>query len=186
MLSKRHSRFAEKMRRLIIFAMLVLATTATRAQKSSSLRIGITEAICFGIADFSFERQISERWSIGAGTALNIKRLADEKDREYILHQEALSDRQKSSDDGGFRKDVSNTSMHVRFWHEAPFEGVSYSIGTLVKDRSGPDIFCGTGYFLRIWKGLRADIDCRICLMETIREKTFQYNSLRIGISYVF
>lgn len=166
--------------------MFVFATTAARAHKLSSLRLGITEAICFGTADFSFERQISDRWSIGGGTALNIKRLADQKDREYVLHREALSDCQEESQEAGFRKDVSKTYIHVRFWREAPFEGTSYCIGTLLKDRSGPDIYCGAGYTLRIWKGLRADIDCRICLMETIREKTFQYNSIRIGISYVF
>ena len=44
----------------------------------------------------------------------------------------------------------------------------------------------GMAYTFPIWKGLCTDLGYQICIMETIKNKTTQYNGIRIGISYVF
>jgi hypothetical protein len=111
---------------------------------------------------------------------------ADGKDMETLQHQNALSGSDNQDGKRAFRNNLTEVSISAGFWPHGAFQGVSFNLGGIIKDRSGPDIFCSIGYTVPIWKGLAADLGYRLLIMETIKNKAIQYNGIRIGISYVF
>lgn len=165
---------------------LISAATGARCQKKSGIRTDLAHAICFGTIDISFAHQIDDRWTITGQTALNIKRLTNGKDEETLLHQNALSGSDDQDGQRPFRDNLTEVSLSAGFWPQGSFRGGSFHIGGMIKDRSGPDIFCDIMYSFPIWNGLGADLGYRLCLIETIRNKAIQYKGIRIGISYVF
>ena len=166
--------------------LLISAATGARCQKKSGIRTDLAHPICFGTIDISLSHQIADRWSITFQTGLNIKRLTNGKDKETLQHQNALSGSDNQDGQRPFRDNLTEVSISAGFWPQAAMQGVSFNLGGIIKDRSGPDIFCSIGYTVPIWKGLTADLGYRLCIMETIKNKAIQYNGIRIGISYVF
>ena len=181
-----HIDLPTKMKRLIMILLLISAATGARCQKKSGFTTDLASAICFGTIDISFAHQIADKWSITGQTALNIKRLANGKDMETLQHQNALSGSDNQDGKRAFRNNLTEVSISAGFWPHGAFQGVSFNLGGIIKDRSGPDIFCSIGYTVPIWKGLAADLGYRLLIMETIKNKAIQYNGIRIGISYVF
>lgn len=147
---------------------------------------GVSEAICNNKIELSLGHQIAERWSIGGTASLNIKRLTKEMDHETLQHQINLSDTDLPVQRIQFREDLSEVYISVHYWPSEIYKGATVGIGGIVKDRSGPDLFCRAGYLLRIWKGLGCELGWTICLKETINNKTINANGLRINICYVF
>ena len=174
------------MRRLFIALALLSIAPAAMCQKQNSVRTDISQAACYGAADISFTHKIADRWSIEGQTALNIKRLTNGKDDETLQHWNALADSIDQDGERTFRDNLTEASISVGFWPIEVFKGPIFCIGGLIRDRTGPDIFCSIGYFLPIWKGLHADIGFRICILETRRNERLQYNGIRIGLSYAF
>ena len=166
--------------------LLISAATGARCQKKSGIRTDLVHAICFGTIDISLTHQIADRWSITGQAALNIKRVTDGKNKETLQHQNALSGSDNQDGQRPFRDNLTEVSISSGFWPQGTFRGVSFHLGGIIKDRSGPDIFCGVAYIFPIWKGLSADLGYRLCIIETIRNKAIQYNGIKIGISYVF
>ena len=140
--------------------LLISAATGARCQKKSGFTTDLASAICFGTIDISFAHQIADKWSITGQTNQDGKR--------------------------AFRNNLTEVSISAGFWPHGAFQGISFNLGGIIKDRSGPDIFCGIGYTAPISKGLAADLGYRLLIMETIKNKAIQYNGIRIGISYVF
>lgn len=174
------------MRRLITVLLLISVATGAKCQKKNSMRTDFARAICFSTIDLSFAHRIADRWTIEAQTSLNIKILTDGEDMETLLHQNALSDSDNQNGQRPFRDDLTEVSLSAGFWPQGTFRGAVFHIGGIMKNRSGPDIFCGMAYTFPIWKGLCTDLGYQMCIMETIKNKTIQYNGIRIGISYVF
>ena len=174
------------MRRLITALICLMIATGARCQRSSAVRTDISRAACFGTADLTLCHKIGSRWSIEGQTAVNIKRLSNGKDDETIQHWNALSGSADQNGEKTFRDDLTELSFSVGFWPREVFKGPVFSIGGLIRDRTGPDIFCSIGYILPIWKGLCTDIGFRVCILETKRTEKLQYNGIRIGLSYAF
>lgn len=174
------------MRRLITALICLLVATGARCQRNCAVRTDISRAVCFGTVDFAICHKIGSRWSVEGQTAVNIKRLSYGKDEETIQHWDALSDTVDKNGKKSFREDLTELSFCVGFWPREVFRGPVLSIGGLIRDRTGPDIFCSIGYNLPIWKGLSTDIGFRICLLETKKTEKLQYDTIRIGLSYAF
>ena len=186
-LPKGRHRFAnKKMRRLSTAFICILIATGARCQRRSAVGVDLSRAVCFGTADITLCHKIGSRWSIEGQTAISIKRVSDEKDEETIQHWNALADTVYKNGEKIFRDDLTELSLSVSFWPREVFSGPVLSIGGIIRDRTGPDIFCKIGYSVNIWKGLYTDIGFRICIMETIRYEKLQYNGIRIGLSYAF
>ena len=181
-----HLDLPTKMRRLITALIFLLVATGARCQRNCAVRTDVSRAVCFGTVDLAICHKIGARWSIEGQTAVNIKRLSYGKDEETIQHWNALSDTVNQNGQRTFRDNLTELSFSVGFWPREVFKGPVLNIGCLVKDRTGPDIFCGIGYCLPIWKGLSTDIGLRICILETKRTEKLQYNAIRIGLSYAF
>ena len=174
------------MRRLFIAIALLTIAHAAACQNHSSIRGDLSQASCFGTADITVAHKIAERWSIEGQTALNIKRLANGKDEETLQHWNALAGSVDQDGARTFRDNLTEVSISVSFWPIEVFRGPILSIGGLVRDRTGPDMFCCIGYSVPVWKGLCADICFRTCILETKRNGKLQYNGIRIGLSYAF
>ena len=174
------------MRRLITAFICLLIATGASSQRNCAIRADLSRAVCFGTVDIALCHKIGSRWSIEGQTAVNIKRLSNGKDEETIQHWNALSGTIDQNGKKTFRDDLTELSFSVGFWPFEVLRGPVLCIGGLLRDRTGPDIFCSIGYNLPIWKGLSTDIGLRICILEAKRTEKLQYNSIRIGLSYAF
>lgn len=87
------------------------------------------------------------------------------------------------------RRSYSNfveTGICAYYWPQQAFKGSFISIGGCIKDRDGPDLTAGIGYYCKIWKGLSAVLMYRSSIIETINRKSEPVEGLRIGIGYAF
>lgn len=166
--------------------MLLLFTTGAMCQRNNAVRVDLAQAACFGTIDITLAHRIGEKWSIEGQTAINIKRLSNGKDDETIHHWNALSGTVDRNGEKTFRDNLTETSISVRFWPLEVFHGPAFSLGVLTRDRTGPDISCGIGYCFPVWKGICTDLGFSICILETKRNRTIQYNGIRLGFSYAF
>ena len=171
---------------MFLLALMLSAASSAAGRNLNYISCGVSDAICRNTIELSFGHQIAERWSIGGGTFLNIERLTKEMDHETLQHQINLSDTDLPVQRIQFREDLSTTYISVYYWPSEIYKGATVGIGGIVKDRSGPDLFCRAGYLLRIWKGLGCELGWTICLKETINNKTINANGLSINICYVF
>ena len=174
------------MRQLFLLAMMLLSTSAAIGQSLSLVSYGVSDAIFHHTVELSVGHQIADRWSVGAAAALNIRRLIKEEDNETLQHRNNLSDTDEHIQKMRFRENLSEIYIYANYWPSGVYKGAALGVGGVVKDRSGPDLFCYAGYTLRIWKGLGCEIGWRICLKETMSNKTINTKGLRISISYVF
>ena len=175
------------MRRLIIaFLLTTLTAIESNAQRQSSIRIELASAISSNIFRASFGHQIGNNWSIESETGININRLIKGKDNETNAHWNALSDTDSFTNSRTFRENFTEVSISVQYWPKLAYEGIMFCVGGTIKDRAPSDINAGIGYLIRIWKGLRADLQYKINIIETAKSQTMQLDGIRIGISYVF
>ena len=171
---------------MFLLALMLSAASSATGRNLNYISCGVSDAICSNTIEFSFGHQIAERWSIGGTASLNIKRLTKEMDHETLQHQINLSDTDLPIQRTQFREDLSEVYISVHYWTTDIYKGAALGFGAVVKDRSGPDIFCHAGYLLRIRNGLGCELGWTICLKETINNKTINANGLRINICYVF
>ena len=175
------------MRRLIIaFLLTTLTAIESNAQRQSSIRIELASVISSNIFRTSFGHKIGKNWSIESETGININRLITGKDDETNAHWNALSDTDRFTDSRTFRENFTEVCISVQFWPRQAYEGIMFSVGGSIKDRDPSDINAGIGYLIRIWKGLHADLQYKINIIETAKSRTMQLDGIRIGISYVF
>ena len=175
------------MRRAIIALLSITTLTLqAHAQQLSMIRAEIAAPLASLTTRFAFGHQISRNWSIEAEIGINLKRLIKAKEDETLTHWSTLSDLHCTGSERKFRNDLTEIRFCTQYWPKQIYAGPVFSMGGVLKNRSGADIISGCGYIFHIWKGLRADLQYQIHIIESIKTSKISPYGIRIGISYVF
>ena len=157
-----------------------------QAQHRSVIRAEIAAPLCTRTLRASFGHQIDKNWSISAEMGINMKRLIKATEDETLTHWNTLSVPYSTGSEREFRDNLTEVCLHAQYWPYQAYDGPMFSMGGAVKDRKQPDIITGCGYSFHIWKGLRADLQYQIYIIESIKTLKISPDGIRIGISYVF
>lgn len=173
------------MRRYIfIFPLLLTCAGICSARHKTFVGADIISPICMQTAKLNIGHAFKEKWSMIAQVSINFKRTAEGWSDQENEHWHQLYGKQVGT--VAFRDDFIESDLCICYWPQSAFTGPVLSAGCCIKDRSGPDITVGAGYFCRIWKGLHAGVEYRVRIMEHIGKGHMSADGIRISLGYAF
>ena len=169
-------------RTMTILTLISAGVLTCHGQKNVSMGTDIASCVLYGRINLNTTYAFCEKWSAGADVYVNASNMFKGPDSEEIEHwSELYGNMERKS-----YIDFVETGICVSYWPKQAFQGPTISIGSCVKDRSGPDMTAALGYYCRICKGLAAVLMYRICILESLNKRSEPVEGLRIGISYAF
>ena len=165
-------------------ALAIFMCSACCHGQRSFVGVDILSGVCMKTIHFDIAHKITERWSAGGDIGINTKAARmDQKSIESEHLENITSSTVKSS---GFRDSFQEFCIHIDYWPQRTYEGTHISIGGCIKDRKGPDLTLGLGYFIHIWKGIGVELTYRCGIMETFHEGKLPAKGIKASICYVF
>ena len=171
-------------RHLTILTLLMAGIHICSGQDKIILGTDPGSIMCFKELRMETGYAFSSRWSANAELSINIKGSSKSRNNEEVLHWKELYDRYE--DVKTFREDFITTDISFCYWPGSVYSGPVLCVGGCVKDRTGPDLSIGAGYYCRIWKGLRAGLSYRIRLAESIKNGKPSEKGIKLTLGYVF
>lgn len=177
--------------RVILAALISLTTCLTCSAQDRRHRVHTTEtgidigaAIGKGAFRISAGHQFADHWSLDASHTIFVRKLVKGLSEEERSHYEELGENEnihETSDES-----LHSADVRVRYWIRKAYDGAFIMTGCALRGRKGLDAEIGTGYSIKIWKGIRMSISYDIRLRDSIRMKKLQGNGIALTLSYIY
>lgn len=155
------------------------------AQTKLTIGTDIISGLAFRTIEIYGSYGFHPNWSAAIEAGLDIGMMHNNTSVLDKEHSEAIS-KLTAKESNEFRKDFSTLSMHLDFWPQKTHKGLCISLGGLLRDRTGPDILMGLGYYIPIWKGLGINLRYQIGIIETYKTDNLPTDGIKGGFHYVF
>ena len=125
-------------------------------------------------------------WSAEIEAGVNVTAMHEATDILSKEHGEALGNDMAEEISDEFRRDFTTLAIHIDYWTQKAHRGLCFSMGGCIRDRTGPDMNIGMGYYIPIWRGLGIDLRYQIGIIETYKNAKLPVEGIRGGLHYVF
>jgi len=175
---------AEMKMPIIIFLLLSTGLTHCFGQERRIIGTDLVALGCKGQAKIFGGYALGRNWSAEAEVSLNIKSMSDMLSEREEKHWKELYGHE--SQNAALREDFAQCAVAFCFWPQSCYNGAMLGIGGEIRDRSGPDLTVGIGYYCKIRKGLRIGFVYRTRMLENINNGKISLEGINIDIGYAF
>ncbi len=169
---------------IIIFLLLSTGLTHCFGQERKIVGTDLAALLCKGQAMIFGGYALGQNWSAEAEVSLNIKYLSDILSDLEESHWKELYGYE--SPEVKLKEDFAQCAVSFCFWPRSCHDGAMLSIGGEIRDRKGPDLTVGIGYYCKIWKGLRIGVIYRTRMLENINNGKLSLEGININLGYAF
>lgn len=152
------------------------------AQPRQIIGIDLSSLILFRSICLNAGYSFHEKWSADFDMTVNAGRLFDRHKKEETEHWKELYGERTHHQSC----DLTEGSITLSFWTQRTFDGPVLSLGCSIRNREGPDISVGAGYYCSIWKGIKCFIVYRTGILESINDEFIPSRGIKLGVSYAF
>lgn len=168
-----------------IFLLACFCSVSGRAQSRISVGTDIMTGLTSGTIQIHGSYGFHHNWSAAIEAGVNVTAMHEAEDVLSKEHREALG-KDMTEESDGFRRDFTTLSLHIDYWTQNTHRGLCFSMGGHLRDRSGPDLTIGMGYYIPIWRGLGINLRYQIGIIETYKNAKLPVDGIRGGLHYVF
>lgn len=156
----------------------------THADKAGSL-IGmeITGLLTLRQIRLDLIHKISDNWSVTGRAAINIDRMARQKDKEEQEHDNEFISETIWSD---YNKSVHHEMIIMQYWPEGTFHKTYMSVGGRFRSDSTADLMIGIGRHIRIFRRMVLLISLETDIIDSFRKGTFAGEGISACICITF
>lgn len=166
------------MKRICVIILSFIAASAS-AQNMPFIGIDAGGTIRTGETAFSagygFHEHWSASWEIGVDLS-EIMTVSDSEQKEHLGEFEESSEKASS-----FRRSV----ISAQYWIDRTFQGAYIKAGAMVGRNFKADCMIGIGYFIPVWKGIRASFEYETGILDPTREDRISGKGITIGICWI-
>ena len=178
------------MRRLKFVIELLFICTNVSGKENSSQNYGSTFGIVVssGIIEKQTELSIghafSSKWSVRGTVSIALSQFIkgyEDEEKEHYEEFEKIYENQSGS-----RNEMFSGSASILYWPSFCHKGPYIRLGTCFGMKAHTDIEVGGGVFIKIWKGIYADIAFGTRLISSFRNEKMDGDGISISIQLKF